>query len=199
MRLFSQSFTGEVKKWFRSLSPRSIQKFYQFQELFLEKWEIKKNSLQLLTHYNNLKRNPMESMQECSKRFMKSYDSILAHVKPPPGAAQLHYVDAFDNYFVLTLRERKSTSLDNMMNDAIEVEVNLMASSKMKQKIDLERKKIKDEIQASSSHSSDARFDSMMKNMEKIMERLVVGDRPMATQQVEPQIRNPNFRRQQFP
>ena len=86
-----------------------------------------------------------------------------------------------------------------MMNDAIEVEVNLMASGKMKQKTDLERKKIKDEIQSSSSHSSKSRLDSMMKNMEKIMEILVVVDRPAATQHVDPQIRNPNFRRQQFP
>ena len=38
-----------------------------------------------------------------------------------------------------------------------------------------------------------------MKNMEKIMERLALGDRPTTTQQQDPQIRNPNFRRQQFP
>ena len=84
MRLFAQSFTRKVKKWFRSLAPSSIQDWEQFQELFLEKWEIKKNSLQLLTHYNNLKRNPIELVQDFSKSFMKSYDSIPAHVKPPP-------------------------------------------------------------------------------------------------------------------
>lgn len=82
-----------------------------------------------------------------------------------------------------------------MMNDAIEVEVNLMASGKMKQKTDFERKKIKDELQASSSHSSDVRFDNMMKNIEKNMERLVVEDSLVATQQIKPHIRNPNFRR----
>ena len=49
-----------------------------------------------------------------------------------------------------------------MMNDAIEVEVNLVDLGKMKQKTDLERRKIKDEIQASYSHSSEARFDSMI-------------------------------------
>lgn len=69
-----------------------------------------------------------------------------------------------------------------MMNDAIEVEVDLMASGKMKQKTNLERRKIKDEIQASSSHSLEARFDSMMKSMEKFMERLVVEDSPTTTQ-----------------
>ena len=86
-----------------------------------------------------------------------------------------------------------------MINDAIEFEVNLIDLGKMKKKIDSERKKIKDEAQALSSHSSDIRFDSMMKTMDKIMEKLAVGDRPTSTQQLEPKIRNPNFRRQQFP
>ena len=52
---------------------------------------------------------------------MRIYDSILDHVKPCPGAAQLHYADAFDSDFSLTLRERRSISLFDMMNDVIEV------------------------------------------------------------------------------
>ena len=74
----------------------------------------------------------MESMQDFFAKFMRSYDSIPTHVKPPPGVAQLHYADAFDNDFALTLRERRSASLVDMMNDTIKVEVNLMASGKMK-------------------------------------------------------------------
>ena len=82
----------------------------------------------------------MESVQEFSARVMRSYDSILEHVKNPPRVAQLHYADAFDSDFALTLRERRSTSLADMMNDAIEVEVNLMDLGKMKQKTDSERR-----------------------------------------------------------
>ena len=80
------------------------------------------------------------------------------------------------------------------MNDAVEVEVNLVASGKMKQKTDSERKKVKDEAQFSSRHSSDIRFDSMLKTMETIMERLAVGDRLSTTHQQDLQIRNPNFK-----
>jgi hypothetical protein len=83
---------------------------------------------------------------------------------------------------LLTLRERRSASLADMMNDVIEVKVNLMASRKMKQKVDSYRKKVKDEAQYSSSNSSDVKFDNMMKIMERFMERLVVGDRPAVTQ-----------------
>ena len=141
----------------------------------------------------------MESVQDFSVRFVRSYDYIPAHVKPSPGSAQLHYEYVFDSDYALTLRERRSTTLADMMKDAIEVEVNLMSSGRIKQKIDFERKKVKYEAQSSSSHSLDIRFDNIMKTMEKIMERLAVGDRLVATQQQDPQIRNSNFRRKQFP
>jgi len=50
---------------------------------------------------------------------MKVYNSILDQVKPPLGATQLHYVDAFNSDFDLLLRERRSATLADMMNDAI--------------------------------------------------------------------------------
>lgn len=107
MILFTQFFTGDIKKWFRSLLAGSIHNFQELQESFLRKWESKKNSLQLLTQYNNLKRICMETVQELSSRFMRSCDSIPAHVKLPPGATQLHYDNYFDSDFDLTLRERR--------------------------------------------------------------------------------------------
>ena len=64
---------------------------------------------------------------------MKVYNAILDQVKPPLGAYQLHYVDDFDNDFSLLLRDRRYSTLTDMMNDAIEVEVNVMAFGKMKQ------------------------------------------------------------------
>ena len=50
---------------------------------------------------------------------MGTYDAILANVKPPLGAAKLHYVDAFSIEFTLLLRERRFVSLTYMMDDAI--------------------------------------------------------------------------------
>jgi hypothetical protein len=56
---------------------------------------------------------------------MKVYNSIPNQVKPSLGASQLHYTDAFKSKFTLLLRERRSTSLNDMMNDAIEVKLHL--------------------------------------------------------------------------
>jgi hypothetical protein len=52
---------------------------------------------------------------------------ILVEVQPPSKAAQLRYANSFESDFVLLLRERIYTTLDDMINDSIEVEVNLMA------------------------------------------------------------------------
>ena len=69
------------------------------------------------------------------------YNSIPADIKPLLGAAKLHYVDAFKSDFALLLRERKSTNIRAMFKDALEVETNLMALGKMKQTIEVDRRK----------------------------------------------------------
>ena len=82
-----------------------------------------------------------EYVQDFSPRFMRTYESIPVDVTPPLGASKLHYADAFDHEFALLMRERRSTSLENMMQDGIEVEVNLSTSNKTKQRRDNRRVK----------------------------------------------------------
>jgi hypothetical protein len=87
MRLFTQSFSGEVSKWLRALPPTSFANFEAFETSFLAKWGDKKNPLHLLTQYNNMKRSPNETVQEFSARLMKVYHIIPAEVNPPPKVA----------------------------------------------------------------------------------------------------------------
>jgi hypothetical protein len=90
---------------------------------------------------------------------MRVYNSILNEVKPDHGAGQLRYADTFDSDFALLLRERRSNTLDDMMNDVIEVEVNLMALGKIKYNSEVDIKKVQGEAQPSTSQSSDVKFD----------------------------------------
>ena len=112
--------------------------------------------------------------------------------------AKLHYAEGFDDDFSLLLRKRRSATLADMMNDAIEVEVNLMASKKGK--YIFEAKRIKKEAQPSTSQSTlDARIDSMLRVMERMMEKFTKNDRQLVREHNEPQIRNPNFRQPRKP
>jgi hypothetical protein len=199
MRLFVQILLGDVRKWFKSLLPVSIRDFTTFETSFLNKWGDKKNPLQLLTQYNNMRKAPEETVQEFSVHFLKVYNSIPAEVKPPPGVAQLRYADSFDSDFTLLLRERRSTSLDAIMSNVVEVEVNMMASGKIKPRFNRGDKRPQGDAQPSMSWSSDDKFDMMMKTMEKMMERMSMGNRHVTREQNDPQPRNQNLRRGQVP
>jgi hypothetical protein len=49
MRLFAQSLIRDVKKWFKALRPASIVDLAAFNKSFLDRWEVKKNPLQILS------------------------------------------------------------------------------------------------------------------------------------------------------
>ena len=51
MRIFSQTLTSEVKIWFKGLNPGSIADLAVFHRLFINKWEKKKNPLQILSEF----------------------------------------------------------------------------------------------------------------------------------------------------
>lgn len=55
MRIFAQSLGGEAKKWFKILTSNSINDLPSLYQTFINKLEIKKNPLQILLEYRNLK------------------------------------------------------------------------------------------------------------------------------------------------
>lgn len=105
LRLFAQTFVGEVRKWFKSLAAVSIHSWTEFEDSFLRKWGNRTNPIQALTEYNNLRREPDETIQNFSKRFNKVFNSIPICLKPPEALAQLIYAEAFDSDFSLLLRK----------------------------------------------------------------------------------------------
>jgi hypothetical protein len=77
MRLFAQSLTGDVKKWFKALRPASVVDLAAFQRIFLDRWEVKKNPLQILSEYENIRRNQGETVQDYCTHFNNLYNAIL--------------------------------------------------------------------------------------------------------------------------
>ena len=92
---------------------------------------------------------------------MRVYNSILTDIKPSTGAAKLQYAEAFDNDFALLLREIKSSILPIMFIDALKVEANMMACGKIKKRLDVDRRKGREETMpstSSASSSNDVKF-----------------------------------------
>lgn len=197
MRLFAQSLKTNVKDWFKGLTAGSITCIEDFYTIFLDRWEEKKNYVQMLTSYNQLKRGIDESIKKLSFRFNSIYNSLPADCKPPEGMAKLHFAEAFDDEFSLFLRERRSQTLAQIMSDDVEVEINMMSSKRGRYKVDpREQQKPKEEPQASTL--VDPKFDSLMKVMEKLVYKLSIREKPPARDNV-PQIRTLTILRQQDP
>jgi hypothetical protein len=64
MRLFSQSLMGDVTKWYKGLHVASVLDLITFQRSFLDRWEVKKNPLQILSECENIRRNQGETVQD---------------------------------------------------------------------------------------------------------------------------------------
>jgi len=62
MRLFAQTLIGDVKKSFKGLPANHIADLTAFHRLFIDRWERKKNPLQILSEYDNIRRTPNESV-----------------------------------------------------------------------------------------------------------------------------------------
>ena len=74
---------------------------------------------------------------------MKLYSSIPTDIQPLVGVVKLHFVDSFNSYFTLFLRERKYENLAGMIKYAIKVEANIMALGKVNHRVEMDKKKIK--------------------------------------------------------
>ena len=92
------------------------------------------------------------------------YSKIPTKIKPTDTSSRITYANGFDSDFYLFLRERRSSSLSLMQDATLEVESNIVASQKVKGKID-RKKQPADPIGAS---SSEKKIDKMTKLLDNL-------------------------------
>ncbi len=114
MRLFVQTFAGEVRKWFRGLPVARIATLADLKRQFLNRWDVKKNPLQILSEYDKIKRNASELVQDYCIRFNTVYNEIPDNLRPPVGLVMLKFPDGFDADMAYQLREREPATMEDM-------------------------------------------------------------------------------------
>jgi hypothetical protein len=127
MRAFSQSLQGDAKAWFRHLQPQSISSWDELREAFRRFWGERKSWNLLLSEFYAMRRMKDETISNFNRRFASLYYKLPKEVQPLEVAAMLHYVTTFQSDLSFLLMERKSMSLQQMFNNAQEVEDNLQA------------------------------------------------------------------------
>jgi len=193
MKIFVQSLTGDVRPWFRALPANSIGDPEALYQTFLNRWEKKKDPLNILSEYNTIKRGPQEAVLDYCARFNNVYNAIPQNLRPPPDLALYTFPDGFDSDMAYQLRERAPQTLADMQNIAVSVEANLIAK----------RNRTRTEIRTTFKEEPsalDQKLDAIIIGMHRLGDRVESVERKSSWEgpQNNP-IRNPNFRRNQNP
>jgi hypothetical protein len=128
MRMFSRSLSGDVAAWFRCLETGSIGSWTELYHAFLKGWGENKSLDQYWFEFNALRRGEDEALVIFNRIFFSAYHSMPVEIRPTETAAMVYYIMAQHLELVFLLRERKSSSLIHLFEDAIEVEANIKAS-----------------------------------------------------------------------
>ena len=103
------------------------------------------------------------------------YKKIPDEIKPTETMEKINYASSFDSKFCLLLRERRSPSLVQMQDSALEVESNIIDSDKLRGKYDRDRRKNKAEASTSDSpvvHSQVDELTKLVKSLSTEIEKL---------------------------
>ena len=77
---------------------------------------------QILSEFYSLKRHEGEAMSSFNRRFASFYYNMPKEVQPLENVAKIYYAATFPPELSLLLLERKSTTLQHMFTDCLEVE-----------------------------------------------------------------------------
>ena len=99
--------------------------------MFLKLWGGRRSLDQILSEFYSLKRHDSEAISSFNKRFARFYYNMPKDFQPLENAAKIYYAAAFPPDLSLLLLERKSTTLQHMFADCLEVEENLNMSKKL--------------------------------------------------------------------
>jgi hypothetical protein len=172
LRLLVQNFEGQVRTWFRGLATRSIQSYDELENDFIRQWGERKDHLYYLTEFGALRKKKFESVLEFTQRFNKLYNKIPAEVKPSQPAAKVTFAGAFDLDFALLLRERRSVDLTKMQDDDLEIESNMMASGKIKTKLETGNKETRRYREQGGPSGSGRSSEDKMDDMARIIKEM---------------------------
>lgn len=125
----------------------------------------KKDPLQILSEYENLKRGTQETVQDYCTRFNNVYKAIPQNLRPPPDLALIKFPDGFDSDMDFQLRERAPHTLEDMQSIAVSVEANLM--SKRAQARSERRIPLKEE-----ASPFEQKLDAIIKGMDRLGDRV---------------------------
>ena len=155
-----------------------------------------KDPLYFLTKFEEFNRKFGEPVADFIKIFNKLYHKIPVDCNPPVAVAKSGFSKAFNDDFVVMLRERTSRTLEDMQTNSIEVEANRAASTSLKLKEEKGQRKLKTSQEASISSknkSEDSKIDEITSLLRILSNRIsTIETQPRTIQQIVARPQNQN-------
>jgi hypothetical protein len=182
MKLFSATLYDAARRWYLGLPDGSIKTMDRLEQIFLRRWSIKEDPNMLLTRLYGLARRENESIREFHTRF----EALLQQIPPshhPKDDYLVHiYTRSFSGQLGYLLRDKDPQSIQEAQELATKIEGNLLSSkiepfANPRGKIDTKQKVVHNAEPTSDLCTSisklQASVDSIMKNQEEMMNRIV--------------------------
>jgi hypothetical protein len=182
MKLFSATLYDAARRSYLGLPDGSIKTMDRLEQIFLKRWSIKEDPNMLLTRLNGLARRENESIREFHTRF----EALLQRIPPSHHLKDdylVHiYTRSFSGQLGYLLRDKDPQSIQEAQELATKIEGNLLSSkiepfANSRGKIDTKQKVVHNAEPTSDLCTSisklQALVDSIMKNQEEMMNRIV--------------------------
>jgi hypothetical protein len=162
MRAFSQSLQGDSKAWFRHLQPQSISSWDELREALRRFWGERKSWDLLPSEFYAMRRMKDETISNFNRRFASLYYKLPNEIQPTEVISMLHYATSFHPGLSFFLMERRSRSLQQMFNDAQDIQHNIQAC-----------KQIRNEELDAKEHDSEYEQKTVDLNLEKRVNNII--------------------------
>jgi hypothetical protein len=100
------------------------------------------------------------------------YNKIPAEINPTEASVKITYASAFDPDFCLLLRERRATTLAHMQDAAVEVESNILAVDRLRNKADRDISRKRPKASPSNSSPLPLQIDEVTKVLKLLSARM---------------------------
>lgn len=127
VRLLATSLKGKALQWFRGL----VVNFIATGVALIAQFEDKSDHLYLVEHLITIKRAPHEHMMDFNFRFQRTWNKILATVRPSNQHAFLYYLRALNSDIFLMIQSMGGNNLPTAFDIGIRVENSLIQVGKI--------------------------------------------------------------------
>jgi hypothetical protein len=128
MKLFYATLVEDARKWYNSLSHKSIKKWDDFYKSFMKIWETKGDPRMLLLQLNEAMKTINETVKEFDARFEKLLQKIPRSLIPKDNVHVPLYTNAFEGKFGCMLKDNSPKSLGGSQDQDAKIERNILSS-----------------------------------------------------------------------